>query len=81
MILICIRQHLSNIWRLIHEKLSNTETELKKSVAYKKSGNTLDVAWSHIQPKQQGNKISVGIGWNLKRDVKNVGDIFIKLVV
>ena len=32
----CNKQHLSNKWSWIHEKLSNTETELKKSVAYKK---------------------------------------------
>ena len=31
------KQHLSNIWSSVHEKLSNTEAELKKSVAYKKS--------------------------------------------
>ena len=36
MMLICIKQHLSNIWSSFHEKLSNTEAELKKSVAYKK---------------------------------------------
>ena len=35
--LICIKQHLNNMWNSIHEKLSNTEAELKKSVAYKKS--------------------------------------------
>ena len=29
MMLICIKQHLSNIWSSIHEKLSNTEIELK----------------------------------------------------
>ena len=34
--IICIKQHLSNIWSSIHENLSNTEAELKKSVAYKK---------------------------------------------
>ena len=33
MILICFKQHLSNI---LSKKLSNTEAELKKSVAYKK---------------------------------------------
>ena len=33
---ICIKQQLSNIWDSVHEKLSNTETELKKSVGYKK---------------------------------------------
>ena len=32
----CIKQHLSNTWSSNHEKLSNTEAELKKSVAYKK---------------------------------------------
>ena len=37
MMLICIKQHLSNIWTLIHEKvLSNTEAESKKDFAYKK---------------------------------------------
>ena len=30
MILICIKQYLSKIWSLIHEKLSNSEAELKK---------------------------------------------------
>ena len=37
--LICVKQHLSIIWSLKFEfmkKLSNTEAELKKSVAYKK---------------------------------------------
>ena len=33
----CIKQHLSNIWSFIHEELSNTEAELKTSVAYIKS--------------------------------------------
>ena len=33
----CIKQHLSNIWSSIHEKVNNTEAELKKSVTYKKS--------------------------------------------
>ena len=33
MMAICIKQHVSNIWSAIHEKvLSNTETELRKSV-------------------------------------------------
>ena len=43
MMLICIKQHLSNIWSSIHEKLSNTEAELKKSVAYKKKRAYLEV--------------------------------------
>ena len=34
--LTCIRQHLVNIWSLIHEKVKK---ELKKSVAYKKACN------------------------------------------
>ena len=29
-----IKQHLSNIWSSTHEKLSSTEAEFKKSVAY-----------------------------------------------
>ena len=34
---ICIKQHLSSIWTIIHEKvLNNTEVELKKDFAYKK---------------------------------------------
>ena len=37
MMLICIQQQLSNIWSSIHETVSNTEAELKKSVAYKKN--------------------------------------------
>ena len=38
MMVVCIKQHLSNIWISIDKKkLSNIEAELKKSVAYKKS--------------------------------------------
>ena len=33
--LICIKQHLSNTWNTVHEKVSNTEAELKKIVASK----------------------------------------------
>ena len=36
MMLICIKQQLNNIWSSIHEKLSSTEAELKKIVAYEK---------------------------------------------
>ena len=36
MMVMCNKQHLSNIWSWIHEKVSNTEAELKKNVAYKK---------------------------------------------
>ena len=28
------KQYLSNIWSSVHEKVSNTEPELKESVAY-----------------------------------------------
>ena len=34
MMLIFIKRHLSNIWSSVHEKVSNTEAELKKSVGY-----------------------------------------------
>ena len=33
----CFKQHLSNIWSLIHEKWSNTETELKKASVIEKN--------------------------------------------
>ena len=36
MMLLCIKQHLSKIEISIYKKLSNTEAELKKSVAYKR---------------------------------------------
>ena len=32
----CIKQQLRNMWSSILEKLSSTEAEMKKSVAYKK---------------------------------------------
>ena len=44
MMVLCIKQKLSNIWSSNHEKvkkLSNTDTELKKSIAYKKACNLL----------------------------------------
>ena len=44
--LICIKQHLSNIWSSIQEKLRNTEAELKKSDAYKKGCTILKICWS-----------------------------------
>ena len=39
---ICIKQHLSNIWTSIHEKVEveKTEAELKKGIAYKKKACT-----------------------------------------
>ena len=36
MMLLCIKQRLSNIWSSIREKLSNTQAEFKKSIASKK---------------------------------------------
>ena len=36
MMLLCIKENLSNIWSWIYEKVKNTEAELKKSIAYKK---------------------------------------------
>ena len=36
MMVICIKQHLRNIWSSIHEKLSKTEAELKKALLIKK---------------------------------------------
>ena len=36
MMLICIKQHPSNIWRSIHEKLSNTEANLQKVLLIKR---------------------------------------------
>ena len=35
MMLICIKQHLSNIWNLIHEKVKQDWAWVEKSVAYK----------------------------------------------
>ena len=35
--LLSIKQHLGNIWSQFMKKLSNTESELKKCVAYKKA--------------------------------------------
>ena len=37
MMAISNKQHLSSIWNEVMKKLSNTEAELKKSIAYKKS--------------------------------------------
>ena len=53
MMVICIKQHLSDIWSSIHDKtkLSNTEAELKKSVAHKKvciRGSSISLKTHHI---------------------------------
>ena len=37
MVVICIKQHLSNIWSSFMRKLSNIEAKLKKGVAYEKA--------------------------------------------
>ena len=37
MMLICIKQHLSNIWSSIYEKIKQQWGWIEKSVAYKKS--------------------------------------------
>ena len=37
---ICIKQQLSNIWSSIHEKISNTEDELKKALLIKKASTS-----------------------------------------
>ena len=36
MMFICTKQHLSNIESQFIKKITNTEAELKKSIAYKK---------------------------------------------
>ena len=46
MILICIKQYLSNIWSSIHEKLSNSEPELKKPLLIKKCVSKKD--WNFL---------------------------------
>ena len=37
MMLLCVKQHLSNIWSSIHEKVKQHRDWVEKSVAYKKS--------------------------------------------
>ena len=49
MMLICTKQHLSNICGSIHEKVSNTAAELKKGVAYKKKRVTHFLRKEHFQ--------------------------------
>ena len=44
-----IKQHLSNIWSSIHENLSKTDTELKKSVAYKKGVYSPRLSWGFMK--------------------------------
>ena len=48
--LIFIKQHLSNIWSSTHEKLSSTEAKFKKSVAYwKKRITQNDIKRNYIR--------------------------------
>ena len=44
MMVICIKQHLSNTWSLIHEKVKQNWGWFKKSVAYKKSVH-IELSW------------------------------------
>ena len=50
MMVLCIKQHLSNIWSSIMTKLSNTEAELKKRNAYKKK-SVIDLSKVLLQSK------------------------------
>ena len=46
MIAVCIKQHVNNCLKLnSYKKLNNTQAEFKKSVAYKKSINILNVIY------------------------------------
>ena len=42
MMVVYNKQHLSSIWSWIHEKLSNTEAQLKKRVVYNKKREVRD---------------------------------------
>ena len=50
MMVICIEQHLSNIWSSIHEKAKQHEGELKKSVACKTKRVVLNYRFSYFWP-------------------------------
>ena len=45
----CIKQHLRNIWRSVHEKVKQHWGWLKKSVAYKISASSIFLIWSRKQ--------------------------------
>ena len=65
--LICIKQHLSNIWSSIHEKLRTTEAELKKSVAYEKACILPHARW----------KLSKGPDiWHLSKNKGSIAGVF-----
>ena len=42
MMLICIKQHLSNIWSSIYERLTNTKAEVKKKSCLQKKQRVFD---------------------------------------
>ena len=44
--IVCIKQHLNNIWSSIHEKLSNTKAELKKKLLIKNACTTLTIGFN-----------------------------------
>ena len=48
MMLMCIKQHLSNIWSSIHDKVKKQWGWVEKSVAYKKQGVYLGAVESMI---------------------------------
>ena len=48
MIVICIKQHLSNIWSLIHEKVKQHCEWVEKNVAYKKKRTVLNYRFSYF---------------------------------
>ena len=52
MMLLCIKQHLSNIRSSVHKKLSNTEAEIKTGVAYKKACNLRIISSSEFKISQ-----------------------------
>ena len=66
MIVICIKQHLSNIWISIHEKDKQHWGWNKKSVVYNKNACTSEVlnfrfsllkndTWKYVQTNSQWN--------------------------
>ena len=52
MMLICIKEHASNIWSTFHKTLSTAEVELKKSVPFKKSVYFINSCQSN-EPKRK----------------------------
>ena len=56
---IYIKQHLSNIWSSVHEKLSNTATELKNSVAHKRKRVMNDLITNSVDPMSERNHTEI----------------------